>query len=397
MKKVAIIILSLATSVAIAQMGTQVKVKSEKVQNPKTIKTASSLEYTITEKGTGKRPHNGDKLMVNYTGRLTNDSVFDSSLKRGPFSFKLGLGQVIKGWDEAFLLLQEGDKATIKFGPELGYGERVSGPIPANSTLIFDVELISVTESPKPWDVKGKDTVTLPSGLKYMVVQENKKGQKAEVGTKVVLNYSSYLIDGKPLDSSTERGQPITVKLGEKQIIDVLEQGIELMHKGEKFKFYIPYNLAYGEAGHPPLIPPKTDIIFDIELVDIQKVILPTLYDIKGKEPKITASGLKYYEVVKGTSPIKAEAGKTVKVHYSGYLADGKMFDSSVERSEPFQFALGKAQVIAGWEEGVALMHVGDKFRFVIPYYLAYGEGGRPPMIPAKAELTFDVELIEVK
>src|SRR3954462_15600531 len=81
----------------------QVKPKTEKVKDPKTVKTASGLEYTITEKGNGKQPQNGDKVSVHYTGKLTNDTVFDSSIPRGmPFEFKLGAGRVIKGWDEAF-------------------------------------------------------------------------------------------------------------------------------------------------------------------------------------------------------------------------------------------------------------------------------------------------------
>jgi peptidylprolyl isomerase len=318
-------------------------------------------------------------------------------LKRGPFSFKLGSGEVIKGWDEAFLLLQVGDKATIKFGPELGYGEKGSGPIPPNSTLIFDVELLDVIESPKQWDVKGKDTISMAGGWKYIMVKENKTGEKAAVGTKVSVHYSGYFKDGKMFDSSLDRGQPFSVKLGEGQIIKALEEGIELLHKGEKAKFFIPYKLAYGEQGHPPVIPPKSDLIFDIELLDIQKVIVPALFEITGKEMKTTASGLKYYEILKTNGTTKASSGKTVKVHYSGYLAEGKMFDSSVERGEPIEFVLGQAQVIAGWDEGITLMSVGDKFRLVIPYYLAYGENGRPPMIPAKADLTFDVELVEVK
>jgi len=394
MKKVAIIILSLAAITVNAQE----KEKSQKVKNPITVKTASGLEYTITEKGNGKKPKVGDMLMVHYTGKLTNDSVFDSSIKRGsPFSFKVGTGQVIKGWDEAFLLLHVGDKATLKISPELGYGDRPSGPIPPNSTLIFDVELLDLVESPEPWDVKGKDTVTLSNGLKYIVIKENKSAEKALLGTKVTLNYSGYFKDGKPFDSSVERGQPFTVKMGSGQVIKALEDGIALMHKGDKTKFYIPSKLAYGESGHPPIIPPNSDLIFDIEILDVQPVVTPTLFDITGKEMKTTPSGLKYYEVVKSNNPIKATAGKTVKVHYSGYLADGKMFDSSVERGEPFEFELGKGQVITGWDEGIALMSIGDKFRLVIPYYLAYGEQGRLPMIPEKAELTFDVELIGVK
>jgi peptidylprolyl isomerase len=389
-------LITLVLTLAVVSINAQEKAKSQKVKNPKTVKTASGLEYTITEKGSGKKPQNGDKVKVHYTGRLTNDTVFDSSVGKQPFEFKLGAGQVIKGWDEAFLLLQVGDKATIKFGPELGYGDHATGKIPANSTLIFDVELLDVTEGVRPFDVKGKDTIKTASGLKYIMVKENKSGEQAVSGTKVVAQYSAFFMDGKMFDSSVDRNQPLKANIGKGQLFAGLEEGISMMRKGEKARFIIPSKLAFGEKGNGP-IPANADIIFDIELQDVQKVVAPVLYDIKGLEAKKTASGLTYYEVKKSGSPVKAEAGKTVKVHYSGYLADGKMFDSSVERGEPIEFELGHGMVIAGWEEGIALMSVGDKFRLVIPYFLAYGEAGRAPIIPAKADLTFDVELVEVK
>lgn len=393
MKKV----LTLILTFTVLAVSAQEKAKSQKVKKPKTVKTASGLEYTITEKGNGKKPLVGDKVIVHYTGKLTNDTVFDSSVKRGePFSFKLGAGQVIKGWDEAFQLLQAGDKATIKFGPELGYGAQEMGKIPANSTLIFDIELLDVVEGIRAWDVKGKDTIKTASGLKYIMIQR-KDGEKVASGKKVTFNYNSFLIDGKMFDSSIERGKPLTVKVGQGQLFPGLDEGLQLLNKGEKAKFIIPYQLAFGEKGIPPQIPEKADVIFDVEITDIQPIAAPPLFDITGKEAKSTASGLKYYVINKSSSVVKAEAGKTVKVHYSGYLADGKMFDSSVERGEPIEFQLGKGMVIPGWEEGIALMTVGDKLRLIIPYVLAYGEPGRPPMIPEKADLTFDVELIEVK
>lgn len=393
MKKVLILILAFT----VLAVNAQEKAKSQKVKKPKTVKTASGLEYTITEKGSGKKPQIGDKVVVHYTGKLINDTVFDSSVKRGePFTFKLGAGQVIKGWDEAFQLLQAGDKATIKFGPELGYGAQEMGKIPANSTLIFDIELLDVIEGIRAWDVKGKDTVKTASGLKYIMIQR-KDGEKVAPGTKATFNYNSFLRDGKMFDSSIERGKPITVKVGKGQLFPGLDEGIQLLHKGEKAKFIIPYQLAFGEKGVPPQIPEKTDVIFDVEIMDVQAYVPPAIYDITGKEAQTTASGLKYYVINKSSSTVKAEAGKTVKVHYSGYFADGKMFDSSVERGEPLEFQLGKGAVIPGWEEGIALMNVGDKLRLIIPYTLAYGEQGRPPQIPAKADLTFDVELIDVK
>lgn len=109
-----------------------------------------------------------------------------------------------------------------------------------------------------------------------------------------------------------------------------------------------------------------------------------------------TDSGLLYKMIVKGAGK-KAEKGKTVSVHYKGMLTDGTEFDSSYKRKEPIDFPLGKGHVIEGWDEGIELLQVGDKARFVIPSHLAYGERGAGGVIPPGATLIFDVELMDVK
>ncbi|MBF4466156.1 peptidylprolyl isomerase [Flavobacterium sp. LC2016-12] len=109
-----------------------------------------------------------------------------------------------------------------------------------------------------------------------------------------------------------------------------------------------------------------------------------------------TESGLRYKMIQKGDGK-KAEAGKTVAVHYEGSLENGKVFDSSYPRKKPIEFRLGQGQVIEGWDEGIALLQVGDKARFVIPSDLAYGPSGAGGVIPPHATLIFDVELMEVK
>lgn len=111
---------------------------------------------------------------------------------------------------------------------------------------------------------------------------------------------------------------------------------------------------------------------------------------------KKTESGLRYNFIQKGTGK-QAEIGKTVSVHYEGSLENGKVFDSSYPRKKPIEFPLGKGHVIEGWDEGIALLQVGDKARFVIPSYLGYGENGAGGVIPPNATLIFDVELIDVK
>lgn len=104
---------------------------------------------------------------------------------------------------------------------------------------------------------------------------------------------------------------------------------------------------------------------------------------------------LKIEKLVTGTGA-PAVNGKTVSVHYTGWLVDGTKFDSSVDRDEPFEFVLGEGQVIQGWDEGVATLCVGDKVRLTIPPEMAYGEAGYPGAIPPSATLIFEVELLTV-
>jgi FKBP-type peptidyl-prolyl cis-trans isomerase len=109
-----------------------------------------------------------------------------------------------------------------------------------------------------------------------------------------------------------------------------------------------------------------------------------------------TPSGLRYQDVSVGTGSAAA-AGKTVSVHYTGWLPNGEKFDSSRDRNQPFGFTLGAGQVIAGWDEGVAGMKVGGRRKLVIPPDLGYGTAGAPPDIPPGATLVFDVELLDVR
>ena len=116
---------------------------------------------------------------------------------------------------------------------------------------------------------------------------------------------------------------------------------------------------------------------------------------VTGK-PVTTASGLQYWEIKKGTGKL-AETGKKVSVHYTGWLTDGKEFDSSRDSGEPIQFDLGTGQVIKGWDEGIAGMKVGGKRQLRIPPALGYGQRGAGSAIPPNATLVFDVELMGVK
>ncbi len=129
-----------ATLVADASNATQPN-KGDKT----VITTPSGLQYTDLVEGTGASPTTGQTVTVHYTGTLENGKKFDSSRDRGqPFQFKIGVGQVIKGWDEGVGSMKVGGRRQLTIPPELGYGARGIGPIPPNATLIFDVELLEV-------------------------------------------------------------------------------------------------------------------------------------------------------------------------------------------------------------------------------------------------------------
>ena len=227
-------ILSVMLAAAILPMNTEAQ---NKKKEPKMITTASGLQYTIYNPTKGVQAKKGDKVSVHYTGRLLNDTIFDSSIPRGqPITFKLGIGQVIPGWDEGIALLHKGEKALFIIPANLAYGDRAMSTIPANSVLKFEVELVDVIESVplKPYDVKGLDTLTTASGLKYIMVTKNPAGAQAVAGKMVNVHYTGYLLDGKMFDSSVERGQPFQFNLGAGQVIKGWDEGIALLKTGEK-------------------------------------------------------------------------------------------------------------------------------------------------------------------
>ena len=146
MKKLSIISLSLLTLVGCSESK-----NNERNRTVTRQKTASGLEYIITEPGSGSSPKRGQQVAVHYTGWLADKNgergaQFDSSQNRGPFTFNIGIGQVIKGWDEGVMLMKVGEKRRLIIPSNLGYGARGAGHlIPPHATLIFDVELLSVS------------------------------------------------------------------------------------------------------------------------------------------------------------------------------------------------------------------------------------------------------------
>jgi peptidylprolyl isomerase len=247
---------------------------------------------------------------------------------------------------------------------------------------------------PAPADVAAPpaNAERTASGLASVVLQPGTGTEKPTLKDQVKVQYSGWTTDGKMFDSSVVRNRP--AEFGVTQVIKGWTEGLQLMVTGEKRRFWIPANLAYGDSPRPGA--PSGQLTFDVELLEIIKPPEPPEVpkDVAAapSSAKKTASGLRYTVLKAGTGKEHPTPANRVKVHYSGWTTDGKMFDSSVSRGRAATFGVG--QVIKGWTEGLQLMVTGEKTRFWIPANLAYGDAPRPGA-PAGA-LVFDVELLEI-
>ena len=225
-------------------------------------KEASGLASKVVQPGTGKtHPGKSDLVTVNYTGWKTDGTMFDSSVTRGqPATFPLD--RVIAGWTEGVQLMVTGEKRRFWIPEALAY----RGQREPKGMLVFDVELLSFSGSPTqaPQDVKAppSDAKRTPSGLAYKVLQPGKGAKHPNQNSTVTVHYSGWTTDGKLFDSSVTRGQPATFPLD--GVIKGWTEGLQLMVEGEKARFWIPENLAYGGKSAPYGM-----LVFDVELLKI--------------------------------------------------------------------------------------------------------------------------------
>lgn len=238
---------------------------------PKTAKKTKTGLYTLVlEKGKGKtHPKPEDKVKVHYTGWTKDGKMFDSSVARDqPAEFSVG--QVIKGWTEALQLMVEGEKRRLWIPADLAYGEHPQfGPA---GQLTFDVELLEIVQPPKPIpapsDVKAapKTATKTDSGLAYRVLKKGTGTKHPAATDRVTVVYTGWTPDGKMFDSSTLHDGPATFPLN--HVIKGWTEGVQLMVEGEKMRFWIPSDLAYGDKPRRPGAP-AGPLVFDVELVTI--------------------------------------------------------------------------------------------------------------------------------
>jgi FKBP-type peptidyl-prolyl cis-trans isomerase FkpA len=257
-----------------------------------------------------------------------------------------------------------------------------------------------------------------PNGLQYAIYKPQ-KGERIKDGDIVFLNLSYRTNKDSLLFSSWQLGGPVSLKVEPSTFKGDLMEGLRLLTVNDSADFKINADSLFTKtfaAELPPFIEKGSLLTFTVKITRVtteaklqeeekaaavkqqamEKEMLAKYVADKKLNPVITASGLQYVVNSVGTGP-KPTAGQKVKVHYTGTLLDGTKFDSSVDRNEPFEFTLGRGQVIKGWDEGIALLNKGSKAVLILPSSLAYGTRGAGSLIPPNTPLIFEVELIDMQ
>ena len=260
------------------------------VENQITVTPEPSGAYIIPlEKGKGRCPVKGEKVELDFSASLLNGqsvgTTFDSPDK---FSFVLGEGYTIQGWEEIVPKMHLGERVLAIIPYDLAYGEHSVGSIPAYSNLVYDIKLLKITTAKELQDEAEKAMKALKADsekafFEYLKVNDiteytasglffNKlvttEGEKPQDGQIARIKFDASYLDGTPLGSSEQLGEYYDVVMGQGKVLKGLEEGIGMMRVGEKARFVLPYTLAYG-ANPYGNIPAYSNLVFDVELLDV--------------------------------------------------------------------------------------------------------------------------------
>ena len=258
----------------------------------------------------------------------------------------------------------------------------------------------------------GKKFETTENGVKYKILSHDENAKPIGKGDLVLVNLILKTEHDSLILETFSKNSPRYIPFEE----PVLTQVFSALSKGDSLEILVNADTLFMKSfgmPKPANIKSGENIHFTMKVVESyrSKEILKKRADQQNelskkdslalndfiktlKDVKQTASGLRYV-IEKSNSGKQPKSGDKITVKYKGMLLNGEVFDATKEGAEPFQFTVGLGQVIKGWDEGLLLMHEGEKFKFIIPSNLAYGEGGSGP-IPPLSTLIFDVELVKV-
>ena len=348
-------------------------------------RTESGLGYKIVKKGKGKKIEKLDRLYVHYNLFFKSDTgSLKTVMLNGTKDFILGQDEVLKGWDEGFLLLKEGDSCLFKIPPHLGYGDKKVGKIPPQSTLFLQAKVTKAEEAFYPHN--GLDTAKFKSGLKKILVKAG-DGKLAKPFEEVRMRYTGYVYSTKGIrqvfESSKINSQEAFFQLGTRRMISGIDEGIATMRVGEKATFIIPPSLGFGDKPVGKILP-NTTLYFDVELINSINAILKPL----NTDTVFFADSVKllFSEKSEGNF-ITAE--DVVTFHYKAYYKhiNGEyiIYDNSFERNEPLTIRPGSGAVFTGVEQAFFKLKNGEKATVVVPNKVANSRKKIPVLSNNKA------------
>jgi FKBP-type peptidyl-prolyl cis-trans isomerase len=233
-------------------------------------------------------------------------------------------------------------------------------------TLVLCLPFVAFAQDAEQWN-------TTKSGLKYQVISEGKKGgRRPEVGDQVQVHYTGWFTDGNRFDTSRTRGKPFQFKLGTGGVIAGWDEGVQLMTEGSKFKFHVPWPLAYGEQGRQPKIPPKTDLVFEVELIKVVRV--PKFVKPNPEKQATTKSGL-IYEVVQPGQGKAATPSDGVQLRFALWSDKGRLLGATETMNDHVIAGAVGSLRLGGvpqsfLPEAAALMRPGTVLRCEVPLTL---------------------------
>ena len=219
-------------------------------------------------------------------------------------------------------------------------------------------------------------------------------GEPADSLSFVTLHYTGFLADSTLFEARADDTTPLTIQLTRENVIEGWFWGIRGMRKGGIRALVVPPELAYGSTGISGIIPKDATLRFVIELHETKRP--PELWPIDASEIETLSDGTRHVVLETGRGKVPQQ-GDILTLHYSGYLSDGRIFDSSVYRGEAFEVVAGSGTLIPGWETTLMRMKAGERRTVFIPPHLAFGENGFAGRIPPNETLRFDIELLSVE
>jgi peptidylprolyl isomerase len=367
-----------------------------------TIRFASGLKKLVVKPSSDIAPEALSEVRMKFTGYVYSTKgfkkVFESSqTNSSEAQFQIGVGRFIKGLDEGIATMRVGEKSTFIVPSYLGYGDKLTGKILPNTTLYYDIELLSSSwPFLKPLNT---DTLLLKDSIKLVISQKSELKQ-ITIEDIVTFNTKVYKKNEAGVfaifDNTFERAQTATIRPGSGKFFPGVEDAILGMKAGEKATAIIPYKIANSQKKIAGLIK-NSSVYFDLY---IENVTSYPFLKITTTDTLTSSTGLRslYNDTGNGEA---TKTGDSVNVAYTVYFIEKNgvrhILDATRDSGKRMKLKIGAGKNISGFEEGLIGMKLGSTKRLIIPPALGYGEKGLPENgLPANTNLIFDIEFLEI-